>query len=136
MTMGELASRIASHDPTLTKRQGLPIVNNQDQLVGMITRGDLLRALEHDPEGKQTVLEAGSSPAITAFADEALYDAAERMLQKNVGRLPVVDRVRPNHAIGYVGRSEILAARTRLLEEEHVREDGWWPRKANRERMG
>ena len=133
MTIGELASRIASHDPTLSKRQGLPIVNDKNELVAIITRGDLFRALERDPDGTQTVLEAGSSPVVTAFADEALYDAAERMLQKNVGRLPVVDRLQPNHLAGYLGRSEILAARTRLLEEEHVREDGWWPRKATRE---
>ncbi|HEU5401533.1 MAG TPA: CBS domain-containing protein, partial [Terriglobales bacterium] len=120
-------------DPTLSKRQGLPIVNDKNELVAIITRGDLFRALERDPDGTQTVLEAGSSPVVTAFADEALYDAAERMLQKNVGRLPVVDRLQPNHLAGYLGRSEILAARTRLLEEEHVREDGWWPRKATRE---
>ena len=136
MTIGELASRIAAHDPVLTKRQGLPIVDEKQELVGIITRGDLLRALESDPDGKQSVLEAGSSVVITAFADEALYDAAERMLQKNVGRLPVVDRARPNQLIGYLGRSEILAARTRVLEEEHVREQGWWPKKTSREKVG
>lgn len=136
MTTSELASRIASHDPILTKRQALPIIDGNGELVAIITRGDLLRALESDTEGKQTVLEAGSRPVITAFADEALYDAAERMLQKNVGRLPVVDKLHPNQLIGYLGRSEILAARTRILEEEHVREDGWWPRKSTRERIG
>ena len=103
--------------------------------MAVITRGDLLRALEGDTEGRKTVLEAASRPVVTAFADEALYDAAERMLQKNVGRLLVVDRLNPNQLIGYLGRSEILAARTRILEEEHVREDGWWPRKPTRERI-
>ncbi len=136
MTVSDLASRISVHDPTLTKRQALPIVDDRKELVGIITRGDLLRALERNPEGTQTVLEAGSSPAITACADESLYDAAARMLQKNVGRLPVVDRLRPNYLVGYLGRSEILAARTRLLEEEHVREQGWWPRKPSGEKVG
>lgn len=134
MTVAELASRIAAHDPTLTRRQALPVINEKEELVGIITRGDLLRALERDPDGKQTVLEAGSTPVVTAFVDDSLYDAAARMLQKNVGRLPVVDRVHPNHLVGYLGRSEILAARTRLHEEEHVREDGWWPRKPSGEK--
>ena len=136
MTIGELGSRIASHDPVLTRRQALPIVDGHDNLVGIITRGDLIRALENNPEGTQTVLEAGSSPAVAAYPDESLYDAAARMLQKKVGRLPVVDRLNPTHLVGYLGRSEILSARSRLLEEEHVREKGWWPRKPSRERVG
>lgn len=136
MTIGELASRIASHDPVLTKRQALPIINDKGELTAIITRGDLLRALESDPEGKQTVEEAGSHPAITAFTDESLYDAASRMLQKNIGRLPVVDRLHPTQIVGYLGRSEILSARTRVLEEEHVREDGWWPRRPSGEKVG
>jgi H+/Cl- antiporter ClcA len=136
MTVSELASRIAAHDPVLTKRQALPIVDDKQELVGIITRGDLLRALERDIEGKQTVVEAGSSPVVTACADESLYDAVGRMLRKNIGRLPVVDRITPNCLVGYLGRSEILAARTRMLEEEHVREEGWWPRKPSQEKVG
>jgi CBS domain-containing protein len=83
-----------------------------------------------------TVLEAGSSPAVTAFSDESLYDAAARMLRRNIGRLVVVDRLQPTNIVGYVGRSEILAARIKTLEEEHVREEGWWTRKTSRERVG
>jgi H+/Cl- antiporter ClcA/CBS domain-containing protein len=130
MTVGELARRIAQHDPLLTRHQGLPIVDDHGHLVGLITRGDLLRALESDPEGKQTVLEGGSQQPIIAYADESLYDAATRMLQRNIGRLPVVERLDPKRLVGYLGRSGILSARLRVLEEEHVREQGWWPRKS------
>lgn len=129
MTVNELARRIAQHDPLLTRHQGLPIVDDQGRLAGLITRGDLLRALEVDPEGKQSVLEAGAQPPIVAFADESLYDAAARMLKRDIGRLPVVDRLDPTRLIGYLGRSGVLSARLRVLEEEHVREQGWWPRK-------
>jgi H+/Cl- antiporter ClcA/CBS domain-containing protein len=133
MTVNELARRIAQHDPLLTRHQGLPILDDHGHLAGMITRGDLLRALESDPEGNQTVLEAGAQNPIVAYADESLYDAATRMLQRNVGRLPVVERLEPTRLVGYLGRSGILSARLRVLEEEHVREQGWWPRKsANR----
>ncbi len=130
MSVGELARRIAQHDPLLTRHQGLPIVDDHGHLVGLITRGDLLRALESDPEGKQTVLEGGSQQPIIAYADESLYDAATRMLQRNIGRLPVVERLDPKRLVGYLGRSGILSARLRVLEEEHVREQGWWPRKS------
>jgi len=39
--------------------------------------------------------------------------------------LPVVDRDDPRRVVGYLGRKGILAARSRRLEEEHVREPGW-----------
>ncbi len=47
------------------------------------------------------------------------------MLRYNVGRLPVVDRSEPRRLVGYLGRSGVMAARLRRLEEEHVREPGW-----------
>lgn len=57
-----------------------------------MTQGDLLRAIENDPEGKMTVLEAGSSKPIVAYPDELAHDALVRMLENNIGRLPVVKR--------------------------------------------
>ncbi|HVO43943.1 MAG TPA: chloride channel protein, partial [Aggregatilineales bacterium] len=136
MLVSELAQKIAQNDSKLTKHQGLPIVDEQNRLVGIITRGDLLRALEQNPDGKTTVREAGTTPAVTAYADESLYEAAERMLRHDIGRLPVVDRADTGRVIGYLGRSGILAARMRVLEEENVREQGWWGKKVSGERAG
>ena len=136
MTVNELARGIAAHDPELTQHQGLPIVDEHGRLVGLITRGDLLRALEQDSEGKQTVMDAGAQQPVVAYADESLYEAATRMLQRNIGRLPVVERLDPTRVIGYLGRSGILSARLRVLEEEHIREKGWWPGKLSKERVG
>jgi len=61
--------------------------------------------------------------------DEVLYDAAARMLRANVGRMPVVDRKNPRTPVGYLGRSTIMSARLRRLEEEYVRDSGWMRRK-------
>jgi hypothetical protein len=46
------------------------------------------------------------------------------MLENDIGRLPVVDRAEPTKLVGYLGRSGILSARHRLMEEENVRERG------------
>jgi hypothetical protein len=46
------------------------------------------------------------------------------MLENDIGRLPVVDRNDPAKLLGYLGRSGILSARHRLMEEENVRERG------------
>lgn len=48
------------------------------------------------------------------------------MLKNGLGRLPVVSRVNPRQVVGYLGRSNVLAARLRRLEEEDIREVGWF----------
>jgi hypothetical protein len=48
------------------------------------------------------------------------------MLHREVGRLPVVERGDERKVLGYLGRSAIMAARTRRFRDEHMREPGWW----------
>src|SRR3954452_21458236 len=58
MPIAELAERIAKHDPEVSRHQGLILVNGEGSLEGVITRSDILRALEQDPTGAMTVLQA------------------------------------------------------------------------------
>jgi len=125
MKVRELANRIARHDPEVSQHQGMFIVDANNRLSGVITRGDVMRALDRDPSGEITVLEAGNQNVIVSYPDELLHDASIKMLRNNIGRLPVVDRYDPTRVVGYLGRSGIMAARLRRLEEEHVRERGW-----------
>jgi hypothetical protein len=46
------------------------------------------------------------------------------MLNRDVGRLPVVERNNPTRVVGYLGRAALLTARMRIHEEEHVRQRG------------
>jgi CIC family chloride channel protein len=124
MKVTELSDRIAQRDPQVADRQGLPIVDENEQLVGIITRGDVLRALGQGVDSDTTVLDAGSSNLVVAYADEVLHDAVAKMLRNNIGRLPVVSREDSHHLIGYLGRANLMAARARQLEEEHFRERG------------
>lgn len=124
MTAGELAAHIVANDPQY-KRAGIPIVDEDGRLVGMITRGDVLRAVEGDGGRDRTVLEAGSSLPLVAYPDELLGDAVGRMLRAGIGRLPVVSREDPRQLVGYLGRPEVMAARLRQLDEEDVRERTW-----------
>jgi chloride channel protein, CIC family len=127
--VGELAERIAKHDPVVSRHQGMIILDGDGKLAGVITRGDVMRALDQDPLGKMSVLEAGSRKLVVTYADESLHEASTKMLRNNIGRLPVVDRNDPDRAIGYLGRPGIMAARLRRLDEEHVREPGWMKRR-------
>jgi chloride channel protein, CIC family len=125
MPVSELAERIARHEPEASRHQGMLLLDAESKLVGIITRGDVLRAFDEDPSGAMSLLEAGSRKVIVTYPDETLHEAAAKMLRNNIGRLPVVDRKDPRHMVGYLGRPGIMAARLRRLDEEHVREPGW-----------
>lgn len=123
-SMTALAEKIAEAGSTFARRQATLITEN-GQLVGIVTRGDLLRAQRAAESGTLTVFQAGTANPLTAFTDETLNDAMNKMLQRDIGRLPVVERRAPGVVVGYLGRAEILAARMRHREEEQRREK--WP---------
>jgi chloride channel protein, CIC family len=126
--VGGLAERIARHDPAVARHEALLILDHSGKLSGIITRGDLLRALDNAPSGATDVLEAGTSKLIVTHPDELVSEAAAKMLRYDVGRLPVVDRADHGKAVGYLSRSGVMAARLRGFNDEHVREPGWFPR--------
>ena len=125
MKVSELSDLIARHDPAVCRHQGMFVVDSNGKLAGVITRGDVMRALNADPSGAATVLDAGTREVVVTYPDETLHDASAKMLRNNIGRLPVADRKDHRRVIGYLGRPGIIAARLRRLDEEHVREPGW-----------
>lgn len=125
MRLDELAEKIAKHDPAVSHHQGLFIVDEEGKLSGIITRGDVLRALDEHPSGTLSVLEAGSHDLIVTFPDELIAEASNKMLENDIGRLPVVERSDRRKLVGYLGRQGVMAARLRRLHDEHVREPGW-----------
>ena len=125
MKVSELSDLIARRDPEISRHQGLVILDADGKLSGLITRGDVMRALDADSTGASTVLDAGTRDVVVTYPDEMLHDASAKMLRNNIGRLPVVDRKDPRKVVGYLGRPGIMAARLRRLDEEHVREPGW-----------
>jgi hypothetical protein len=101
MMVSELSDRIAQHNPHLTRRQGIPILNEEEKLVGINTCGDVLRTMEQGVDGKMTVLDEGSHKLIVTYPDEILQEAVVKMLRSDIGRLPVVDRQDPRRLVGY-----------------------------------
>jgi H+/Cl- antiporter ClcA/CBS domain-containing protein len=122
----ELADRLHRHDPETARRGALVLVDRHDAPVGIVTRGDIMRALEGAmPE--TPVVDVGNDDLIVAHPDETVHDAAARMLRHGVGRLAVVSREKPGVLVGYLGRAEVLKARARSLEDEQP-EPGWLAR--------
>lgn len=123
-SVGRLSRRIADGDPLLSKRQGTLLLDRTGRLAGIITRGDIVRALQADPRGAMIVLDAGRTDLVVSYPDEPLRDTIAKMLKRGVGRLPVVLREDERKVVGYVGRGDILEARQRHHEEEELREAG------------
>ncbi|HXF12985.1 MAG TPA: chloride channel protein [Terriglobales bacterium] len=126
MKIGDLAERIARGEPQVTGHHAMIVLDQQGKLAGVITRGDIMRALDKDPSGGITVHDAGSQNVVVTYPDEGLQDASEKMLRHNIGRLPVVDRNDEKNVVGYLGRPGIMAARLHRFNDEYVREAGWF----------
>jgi CIC family chloride channel protein len=124
MAVSKFSDMIAQNDPRFSRRQGTLIVDGDGLLTGIITRGDVVRALQNKSVNGLTVLQAGKSETVVAYPDELLHDAINKMLKNDIGRLPVVDRKHPRRLLGYLGRGNVMAARSRSMEEEQLRERG------------
>ena len=71
-----------------------------------------------------TVMDAGNADVVVAYPDDILRDSVNKMLRNNIGRLPVVSREDNRRIVGYLGRANLMSARSRQLQEEDQRERG------------
>ena len=105
--------------------QGLyPVLDDEDRLTGVLTRGDLQRFLHEHPveaDGRRLSEFVRPDPG-RAFPDEPLRLVVYRMAETGFTRLVVVQRNDPRKLVGIVALSDLLKARVRTLEEERSRE--------------
>lgn len=125
MSIAELAHRMASRDHSLGNHHVFPLIDKNSRLVGMISGGDVLSAVEEHPGENMTLREAGSREVVTIHSDALVHDAAMKMLRYGVSCLPVVDARDEGKMLGLLSRGGILQARADRMQEEHVREAGW-----------
>ncbi|KUN82569.1 inosine-5'-monophosphate dehydrogenase [Streptomyces bungoensis] len=128
----ELVRLLAENDVT-----ALPVVDELDRPMGVVSEGDLLRksADQADPSGTVPVpnLEAWerakaegsraeelmSAPAVCARPEWNVVEAARLMETQGVKRLPVVDEA--DRLLGIVSRGDLL--RVFLRRDEAIREE-------------
>lgn len=123
-TVHEVMQRIDANEPAMIRHQAMLIVDTENRLQGIVTRGDLLKALR-DGWTQQTVLEAGNIDVSVTYPDDSVREALTRMLQRDVGRLPVVTRDDPKRIVGYLSRGNVMSAHLKRLSEESVVQAGW-----------
>ena len=122
MPLDEFAASIVSGESEISRRQATFLVDADNLLAGIITRGDVVRAIGRQAKEGMTLIEAGSRDPVVTFPDETLHDAIAKMLKHDIGRLPVVERREPRKITGYLGRAGILKARLQYHRGEEERE--------------
>ena len=100
---------------------GFPVLDEDDRLVGVVTRRDLAKAL-HDGKGDAPLGDVVSGLLITCFPDEVLHRARDRLFEQDIGRLLVVDPQDRRRLLGILTRSDLLRGEAEH-DVEHV--DAW-----------
>ena len=101
----------------------LPVVDARGVLVGVLTRGDLHKRVEQEGDAalRRQLCELVRRETVEAFPDEPLRSVVHRMAEKQITRMPVVERD-TRKFLGLVSLDDLLKARVRHLEEERRRE--------------
>jgi H+/Cl- antiporter ClcA len=100
-----------------TSHQGFPVVDEKGFVTGVVTRRDLLDAAV---PAERTVRELIRRPPKIVYDDNTLRDAADHMVNHDIGRLPVMSRAEPSKLVGIITRADVLRAHRRRLEESNA----------------
>jgi H+/Cl- antiporter ClcA/CBS domain-containing protein len=96
-----------------------PVVGDDGGLVGVVSRGDVLRDDLGD-DGTR-LREVVTGPVVTVGPGDTVLGALQEMLESEVDHLPVVAAGR---LVGICTRTDVLRARRASLDHER-RDDGW-----------
>ncbi len=119
MPVSEAYTTVQDHGHT-----GYPVVDAEGKLAGIVTRRDLSR---HVQAGKGAEILGAVVPGlcITAYPDEMLHKARDRIFQQEIGRLIVVDKDERRKILGILTRSDLLRAEAeRDVEHQDFFEKG------------
>jgi tRNA nucleotidyltransferase (CCA-adding enzyme) len=84
--------------------KGAPVVNEEGTLVGMVTTGDLEKALKHDM-GHSRLKGYMAQRLLTVSSDTPLHVLQRIMMDQDKGRIPVLD---DGKLVGLVTRTDVL----------------------------
>lgn len=86
----------------------IPVVNENNAVVGIVARRDLQVAAQHFKELPMEVSEVMHSPVVTISPAEPLTAAARQMIDKRIGGLPVMDK--NGEMVGILTETDLLRA--------------------------
>lgn len=95
-----------------TQRRGLPVLEQEGKLWGIVTLSDLEEAAAHGAPPTAVVTEAGTpwGQLVLSYPDESLGTVLVRLGTRGLGHMPVVSRDDPRNFLGLVRRQDIIRA--------------------------
>ena len=80
-----------------TQHQGFPVLDAEGLLLGVVTRRELLDPSREEDVALENII---GRPPVVAYDGSTLREAADLMVEENIGRLPVVARSAPRMIVG------------------------------------
>ena len=85
---------------------GFPVIRKNNQLIGIVNRGELRDKFESEPECK--LRNAAKYSVISIYPDQSLLVALDKMKRFEIGRLPVVSRLNDKELLGLITPEDIV----------------------------
>lgn len=93
-----------------------PVIDPKGKLVGMITRKDISKALDSG-KAETIVKEIMTKDIIVCYPDENLKTALQKLGERDIGRIPVVEESSHSHLIGLITRENIITAYNEAVKQ-------------------
>lgn len=88
-----------------------PVVNREQQLVGIFSLRDLRSVLAGNGAGQLVLAtDIATAPVLTVSPRDDLHLALRRFTEKNIDEIPVIDPDSPGRIIGILSRKDLIAA--------------------------
>jgi CBS domain-containing protein len=97
--------------------QGFPVLDERGYLLGVVTRRNFLHS---DLPPDTMIGEFITRPPTCVYDDCTLREAADHMVNHDVGRLPVISRKTPGKLLGIITRSDVLGGHRKRLEGANI----------------
>jgi H+/Cl- antiporter ClcA len=123
-TISELETALAHNDNPRGQRV-YPVIDSEQHLLGVMTRFDLLKAIENQRNGGRGNVQLSQVIAkapVVAFPEEPLRMVVNRMAATGLTRFPVVTQNGGSKLVGLIGLQDLLKARELSVADEHHRE--------------
>jgi CBS domain-containing protein len=92
---------------------GVPIVNNSDSVIGIVTAIDILKAIREDKNLNTTMAKDIMTPNPSVVKEDTpINDIIDIMIEKDIVMVPIVEN-NTNRIIGIVTRLDVITEKLR-----------------------
>jgi chloride channel protein, CIC family len=105
-----------------SSHKGLPVVDSDGKLRGIVTQEDINNALNSE-KGEMDVASIMTFDLILCYPEETLKVALEKLGERDIGRIPVVDYNDTRHLVGLITRKGIITAYNLGLRKKSGKEE-------------